>query len=172
MLPPLSFMKSRVLIGLFLIAGAVSAHADPDCLDKKNKMAINNAEVIQWGKSTPNAWKARAYVTGKVSRVFPARNDHDHFEIRLGNGTGEVIEVVYNQHFGKLPELKEGMMITACGDYITSTEQTGPYPPSPSGSIIHWIHYNPGDRGKSHEHGFTVVDGKLYGYDPAYKPAH
>lgn len=171
MLPTFSFSKASALLVLFTVSGSFSAFADPACLDKKIKLAINNAQVIQWEKSTPNAYKARGYVTGPISRVFPPRNNHDHFEIRLGNGTGEVLEVVFSHDFGTLPELKEGMIVTACGDYITSTAQTGTYPPSPSGAIIHWIHYNPGDRDKRHEHGFTVVDGKLYGYDPSYKPA-
>lgn len=171
MLPTFSFFKSQVLVAVLSMVGAFSALADPDCLDKKTKLSIDNDKVINWMKSTPNAFKGRAYVKGPISRIFPARNDHDHFEIRLGNGTGEVLEVVYNQHFGELPPLKEGMMVTACGDYITSIAQTGPYPPSPSGALIHWIHYNPGNRDKSHEHGFTVVEEKLFGYDPDYKPA-
>ena len=57
------------------------------------------------------------------------------------------------------------MSIEACGDYITSTAQSGPYPPSPDGAILHWVHMNPAGRG--HDAGFLAINGTLYGQDAA-----
>ena len=124
---------------------------------------------MDWKHNTPNAYLQRARVTGPLRVVYPPRNGHDHFVITIGN-SNEQLEVVYNNEFGKLPPLREGMQVEACGDYITSTAQTGPYPPSPVGAIIHWIHRNP--KGTGHDSGYVALDGVLFGWDLPQKDKH
>lgn len=131
------------------------------CMAGGNPIPINNDQVLEWKKNTPNQYRDRGHVSGIVSRIFSNKNDHNHFEIQIGKLPGEVLEVVYNMNFGRLPNIKNGMNVVACGDYITATQQSGPYPPSPSGAIIHWVHMNPS--GKGHESGFLVIDGTIYG---------
>jgi hypothetical protein len=140
-----------------------------DCLDHGRSIPVDNAQVLNWKKTTPNQFLARGHVNGRVTRVFPDRSGHDHFEISLGDGSKDNLEVIYNKEFGDLPQIQAGMNVEACGDYITSIAQAGPYPPSPSGAIIHWVHLNPSGRG--HDSGFLIIDGVLYGQEiPLSKP--
>jgi hypothetical protein len=142
---------------------AASANA-PECAgDNSRALPVDNAQVLTWKARTPNQFKARAFVRGPIVRVFPDRNDHNHFEIKIGPSEKDVLEVIYNNAFGDLRDTREGMSVEACGDYITSIAQSGPYPPSPSGAIIHWVHFNPREGG--HPHGFLVIDGELFGDD-------
>ncbi len=133
----------------------------PDCMDKAKVLPIDNNQVIQWKASTPNTYLARAHVNGPVTRQYPDHSGHTHFEISIGKTAQDTLEVIYNDEFGALPAIRVGMNVEACGDYITSTAQSGPYPPSPDGAIIHWIHKNP--RGHGHDSGFIAIDNVLYG---------
>lgn len=126
----------------------------------------NNDQVLRWKATSKNQFHARARVQGKVVRIYPDRNGHEHFSIQIGPKSGDTIEVVYNQNFGAVPEPEVGMDVEACGDYITST---GPapapggktYPASPDGAIIHWVHFAPSRSG--HTSGYLVVGGVLTG---------
>jgi hypothetical protein len=154
------------LIGGALLALAPlgwSADMAPPCPAYGRELPVNNAQVLHWKRTTDNQFRERAHVSGRIVQVFSDRNGHDHFEIQIGKRDEDVIEVIYNQDFGRLPEPAIGMEVEACGDYITSTAQSGPYPPSPSGAIIHWLHMNP--KGRGHEPGFLMMDGILYGMD-------
>jgi hypothetical protein len=132
------------------------------CVDAGGKpMAVDNAQVVKWKTGTRNAWRSRAYVSGKVVRDFGDRNDHAHFEIQIGEGPHATLEVVFNKSFGRLPEIRKDQVVSACGVYITSIAQTGPYPPSESGAIIHWVHHNPSGRGE--RDGFITIDGVPFG---------
>ena len=136
----------------------------PDCVgDDNRKLGIDNGQVLTWKAKTPNQFKARALVQGEIVRVFPDHNGHNHFEIKIGPNPKDVLEVIYNHAFGELRDTRVGMTVQACGDYITSVAQSGPYPASPSGAIIHWVHFNPREGG--HPHGFLVIDGELFGDD-------
>jgi hypothetical protein len=136
----------------------------PDCMDDGQRaLSVDNGQVIEWKAKTPNQFKARANVVGEIVRVFPDRNSHNHFEIKIGPQPNDVLEVIYNKSFGTLRDTREGMKVQACGDYITSVAQSGPYPPSPSGAIIHWVHFNPREGG--HPHGYLIIDGELFGDD-------
>jgi hypothetical protein len=150
-------------LAVLFFAVAVQADPVPDCEGEDGNLGVDNARVVDWKSSTPNQFHARANVSGPITRLFEDRNNHLHFEIALGDGRGEVLEVVYNLSFGRIPPLSKGMNVQACGDYITSIAQSGPYPPSPSGAIIHWVHHNP--RNSGHPHGFVVVENSLYGFD-------
>jgi hypothetical protein len=120
-----------------------------------------NVQVIKWKYTTPNQYRARAHVLGRIAQVYSDQTGHDHFAIQLAAGRQGLLEVIYNHEFGELPNLAIGMQVEACGDFINSNAQAGPYPPSPAGAIIHWVHINPSGRG--HESGYLVIDGLLYG---------
>jgi hypothetical protein len=136
----------------------------PDCMDDDRRpLDVDNNQVIQWKAKTPNQFKARANVQGEVIRLFADRNSHDHFEIKIGPNPKDVLEVIYNKSFGELRDVNVGMKVQACGDYITSIAPSGPYPASPSGAIIHWVHFNPREGG--HPHGYLIIEGELFGDD-------
>jgi hypothetical protein len=150
-------------IGLSISGFSFADDVIPVCPAYGRALDINNQQVLHWKRTTPNQFRDRAHVRGPIVRVFPEKNGHEHFEIKLGKREIDTLEVIYNQDFGLNPEPKVGMMVQACGDYITSKAQSGPYPPSPSGAIIHWVHMNPAGRG--HDPGFMVMDGIICGQD-------
>jgi hypothetical protein len=142
----------------------------PTCLDK-NRQAIrgdNNAEVLRWKEQTKNQYKDRALISGVLVGVILDRKSHLHLEVNLtgdenSKDAREHIEIVYNKSFGEVAAVSPGMKVQACGDYITSNEQSGPYKPSPMGAIVHWVHKsNTPDR---HASGFLAIDGKVYGLE-------
>lgn len=137
--------------------------AAPECVAYGKVISANNEQVIRWKKSTANQFKERGHVLGIVTKIYDDRPSHDHFQIQLAQEPGATLEVIYNSAFGALPELQVGDKVQACGDYITSTAQSGPYPASPDGAIIHWVHRNP--RPSGHDHGFVIVNDRLYGFD-------
>ena len=154
-------MKQALFLLLVLSQSVQASQLIPDCLENGKAIPVDNAEVIQWKSTTPNQTLKRAHVEGTVDRVFPTRNGHNHFKIKIGPNADDTLEVVYNVSFGALPSIHEGLPIEACGDYITSTQAADGYEASPSGAIIHWIHRttNP----KKHDGGYVTVDGKLFG---------
>jgi hypothetical protein len=83
-----------------------------------------------------------------------------HLSVQIGPSEAEAVEVIYNTHFGDVGEPDVGSQVEACGDYITSTAPSGPYPASPDGAIVHWVHHS--DR-PGHESGFLMINGVLYG---------
>jgi hypothetical protein len=137
---------------------AESAIVDEICLDKGRVLDVMNEQVIKWKSSTANAFLARAKVQGLVDEVFPDHNGHRHFSVKIGPNNSDHIEVVYNLSFGKMPLANIGDEVQACGDYITSIAQTGSYPPSPDGAIIHWVHRSTG----RHDSGYVILNGSKY----------
>jgi Protein of unknown function (DUF3465) len=136
----------------------------PDCLDDNgNVLDVNNGQVVQWKSSTPNSYHARAHVHGTITQVYPDHSGHHHFELSIGKGSDATVEIIYNEDFGSVPALSEGQDVEACGDYITSTDQAGPYPASPDGAIVHWVHMSP--RPDRHPSGYIAIDGQVYGQD-------
>jgi hypothetical protein len=138
-----------------------------------------NDAVIEWKRATPNQFKARAHVQGRYVRTLKVRPSHVHFELRLATpesasaSPAESIELIYNREFGDMPpEFTPNSEVSACGDYITANASAGRYEPSPLGAIIHWVHFNPGDRdGGKHPHGFVWVAGKLFGQTMGRNPS-
>jgi hypothetical protein len=156
--------------GLGLIAAsqlaAVSTWADsaPDCPGfNGGSVGVNNDQVLQWESNTANQYLNRGHVVGNVVELYPDQNGHEHFAIQIGPDAGDRVEIVYNEDFGNVPTPSQGDQVEACGDYITSTAQSGPYPPSPDNAIIHWVHESP-NPGK-HPSGYLMVNGQLYGQD-------
>lgn len=151
----------------FAVAAFAAAEAPaPVCPAYGRPLPINNEQILHWKRTTPNQFRERGNVKGVVTRIFPDKTNHDHFEIAIGKRYEDVIEVIYNSDFGQIPQVKPGDVIQACGDFIVATAQSGPYPPSPSGAIIHWIHMNPS--GKGHDPGFLMINGALYGQDATH----
>jgi hypothetical protein len=155
------FRTFGVFIGLVFAASAFATEATPPCLGGGKQLTVMNEKVHTWKTTTVNQFLARARVHGTLSKVYPEKNRHAHFEIEFDGGVSDTLEVVYSLDFGKLPKLAIGMEIEACGDYITSNAATSQYPASPDGAIIHWIHRNP--KRKGHESGYLMIDGRAYG---------
>jgi hypothetical protein len=131
------------------------------CMKQSAPLNVMNEQVLTWKKSSPNQYKDRALVEGVITNPGGDQNDHAHFFIQIGKTANDNLEVVYNKAFGALPALKTGSKIQACGDYITSNAPAAGYQASPAGAIIHWVHFNPKNQG--HEHGYLLIDGKIYG---------
>lgn len=133
------------------------------CLDQNHDaLPFENSQVIQWKTNTPDQTLKRALIEGTVTQVYNDHTGHSHFAINIDDQPTGDIEVIYNDEFGALPTIQTGMKVVACGDYIT----VGPHAhlPSPMGAIIHWVHYNPGNRdGGLHKDGFLIVNGIPYG---------
>lgn len=140
----------------------------PECLDKDRRaiQGNNNSEVLKWKTQTPNQYHDRALIVGKFVKVLLDRQSHLQFEVDLSNGSSdgvsEHIEIIYNKEFGEIPAIPAGASIAACGDYITASAQSGPYPPSPMGAIIHWVHAS--NNPQKHANGYVMVNGKVFGY--------
>lgn len=162
-------MKSMTGLLMFFLmvplAGAFPAAGAPSCLDNQNRpLVINNGHVLRLRESTQDQHKDRAFVQGVVTNIYSDRTGHNHFALNLDSHPAGDIEIIYNQDFGRLPAIVPGMTVVACGDYITAGPRSRL--PSPMGAIIHWVHYNPGDRdGGRHPHGFLYVNGQLFGYN-------
>lgn len=147
----------------FTLLTFLPAFADepiPDCLAKGKRLGVNNAQVRKWKATTRTQFLARAHVSGRVTRLYPTRTGHAHFQMELEGG--ETLEVVYSLAFGNLPKkIPLGTDVEACGDYITSNAPTSKYPtPSPDGALIHWIHRSDS---RSHESGYLALDGRVFG---------
>ncbi|NDD90835.1 DUF3465 domain-containing protein [bacterium] len=168
------FMRSRAhLLAFFAVvlvaipslrASALAKTVEIPKCDAKDGSAlkIDNGRVVVLKNSTPNQFAERARVEGRVSRIFSGNPEHQHFEIQIGPGPQDTLEVVFNLDFGR-PEVKQGDLVEACGDYITSNAPTERYQASPSGAIVHWVHENA--RGGSHPDGYIVVNDRLmYGF--------
>lgn len=156
----------RTILGLGFVVGLLAsmpvlADQTPECLRKGQAIPIDDQQVINWKNSTPNQFLDRAHVQGTITRVFPDKTGHAHFEIKIGNEPTDVLEVIYNQEFGKLSDVTVGATVEACGDYITSNKKAGGYEASPSGAIIHWVHFSK-DVNK-HASGFVVINGNVFG---------
>lgn len=133
-----------------------------DCMAGKSAIAIDNDQVINWKRTTRNQFHARGHVEGVLRQEYADHSGHDHMQIVIegAGGASETLEIVYNSKFGRLPAMKVGSVIEACGDYITSNQPTRRYPASPDGAIIHWVHKS---KNRNHESGYLVIDGQPAG---------
>ncbi len=138
----------------------------PPCLNNQGQvMSVNNEQVLGWKTSTQNLWRDRGYIRGTIVGINMVNNTHLHLEVFIGPAGSEPtreneIEVIYNQDFGEAPwHPRIGASVTACGDYITSTEAAR-YPASPDGAILHWVHKSNNPR---HPNGFFMIDNVMYG---------
>ncbi len=161
-------MFAALFLGVLTTTFASAADRHPNCNDNRgNAMQVDNERVLHLKKSTKNQFKDRAYITGVLVGVLKDRKSHLHLDVFIGEtqsgrGKDSDIEIIYNRAFDAIDgrQMRPGMEVSACGDFINSFEQAGRYPPSPVGAIIHWTHMAPRP---PHQHGFMVVDGRLYG---------
>ena len=165
-------MKSQVFMicasFIFLSNYSWGRSGIPNCYDNSHhEIPIDDEQVSRWEKTTPNQFLTRAHIQGVLTKVYQKKNRHMHFKIDFRPYSTGTIEGIYNDEFGALPVLHPGMLVEACGDYITSTQATEKFPASPDGAIIHWIHENPSKHG--HPSGFLVIDGVVYGQRNGYE---
>ena len=149
-----------LMLPLIFSSLALAATQDPACMSKKQELSVMNETVLKWKAETRNQYKNRALVEGALVDLYPDKSGHVHISVRIGANNKDTVELVYNEKFGKLPDLQVGSTVKACGGYITSNARTKRYPPSPDGAIIHWVHRSTNDR---HDHGFMIIDNVVYG---------
>lgn len=158
-LQALALMKTVTFLSLFFSA-AIAHSATVQCLNQGHELPFDNSEVEHWRTSSPDQFKARAHIQGRLSKVLPEATDHQHFEIQIGPSDTDLIEVIYNKQFGSLPKLNIGSLVEACGDYITARSPSQFGPASPAGAIIHWVHASVS---ATHPNGFLIINGVVYG---------
>jgi hypothetical protein len=157
----LSMIRKRIFTFLIAVSTLtqVAWAVDETCLDHGKPLNVMNEQVLKWKTTTANAFLARGRIQGTVDQLFPDHSGHRHFSLKIGPQPTDHIEVIYNLSMGNLPVPTIGMTAEACGDYITSIAQTGSYPPSPDGGIIHWVHRSTGGK---HEPGYVILNGIKY----------
>lgn len=129
------------------------------CEANGKSLSINNFDVLKWENTSKNGYHSRGHILGTVVETFQSSRSHRHISVQIGPNPNDLIEVIYNQAFGNMPVPTPGMSIEACGDYATSTAPLGRNPSSPDNAIIHWVHHST----SSHDSGYVVLDGVVYG---------
>lgn len=155
-----NFRSALVTLGLALFLTSNAFAADVACKDAGKTLAVMNEQALQW-KSQRSGFKSRAFISGKIAKVYKDQTGHKHFSIVIGAHNDDTIEVIYNNSFGQMPALKVGDEAEACGDFIVASKQNGGFPPSPDGAIVHWVHKS---TRSGHDDGFVVINGTLYGF--------
>lgn len=156
-----------LLVAVYFAPLAISAQflKSPVCPTNDSHLPVNNAQILEWKRTTKNQFQQRGHVEGVIVDIYPNHSGHRHFSVQIGRNEEDTIELIYNEDFGRIRRLEEGMKVRACGDYITATAPKGPYPKSPDNAILHWVHMNPRDSG--HLPGYVQIDGKMYGQENA-----
>lgn len=161
-----------LVLGFVTLSSAEAKY--PTCMDfDRRPLPVNNDEVLKWKDNTPNQYKDRALVVGSLVGVLLDRKSHLHLEMDLTPEQGSAdrddhVEIIYNKEFGNVDKIAPGLEVVACGDYITSNAQSGPYKPSPVGAIVHWVHAS--NNTEKHVHGFLMIGGKMFGQEHAVDP--
>lgn len=163
------FILSTVVLTMALPTGAFASNSlpahFPECLskDKREELPIMNEEVLDHLRSGVRSGPIRALVRGSYVKSYRDKTGHAHFSIDLDGDQKGDLEVIYQNAFGRLPTLKRGNVVVACGDYITDAQG------SPDGGLIHWVHSNDGARDHGtcrHPDGYVAVNDVLYGITP------
>lgn len=157
-------IKAFLLTGIsVLFLSTALASETPDCIARNQQLPVNNEQVIHWKQSTRDGYKDRGHIHGTLTSVYKDKSGHRHFQVTIGDGSGETIEIIYNQEFGAIPKeaLQIGAEVESCGDYITSNKR-GKYQPSPDGAIIHWVHKSTNTR---HDSGYVMINGEVFGFN-------
>lgn len=141
----------------FALAGK---NYDAVCMDRNDVLQVNNSQLLTWRNSSRNGFQARGHAAGVVDEIFPDRNGHKHFSLKIGPRQEDHVEIIYNLNFGYMPDPNLGDKVEACGDYITSNAPNNGYQASPDGAIIHWVHAS---NNKKHESGFVIINNVFYG---------
>lgn len=145
-----------ITLGLLLLIASAAAGV-PTCLDKKNKLSIDNHMAINLRDFREHGFKTRALIDGLLMITMENRQGHTHLEIDLDQDfqtADDRLEVIFNNNYGELPELKAGDHIIACGDFIVDAN-------SPHKAVIHWLHKSPNI--KKHDDGYLSINGIVFG---------
>ncbi len=129
----------------------------PVCYNNKDKVLIDNHQALSLRDFMENGFKTRALLEGTLVSVLENKQGHTHLEIDLDNDSQTLddrIEVIYNNEYGDLPDLKKGDRLIACGDFILDAY-------SPYKAIIHWLHKSLNV--KKHNDGFLVINNIVFG---------
>ena len=154
-------MRFLVVLSSMVVLSFSAFAQTPVCLGQNGQaLEVNNQEVLNWIRSSHNQYRNRGHIYGSLTQIYPDKTGHHHLGVQIGQNSSDMIEVIYNEDFGGMPNLHQGSVIEACGDYITSNAPAGGYPASPAGAIVHWVHMSPNPR---HYSGFVVVDGNVCG---------
>jgi hypothetical protein len=137
----------------------------PECYDRGQRLSVDNQYALNL-KQMPRSAAGRAFIFGQITRDFGQTCNrkgvcHEHFEVRIGGGPQDLLEIVYSTDFGDMGRIPVGAAVVACGDVINTYARDNTGPKSPSGSIIHWVHKS---GCMDHEHGFVMVDERVYGF--------
>lgn len=159
-----TWISTSIVVSLLLSVGVASADPIPPCYGTQGVLPVINEQVVQWKRNSREGYLQRARIVGVVTKVYPSRPSHLHFQARIAPGPHGTIEVIYNEAFGNIPTPAIGSRVEACGDYITSRVPRNGYRASPDGAIIHWVHAL-GKRGGNHLPGYVALDGEAYGLD-------
>ncbi len=152
----------KVLSPIWVLFSFATAQGSPSCLDQNGRaLPVDDQTVLNLKTSTPNQFLSRAHISGTIETIYPIKNGHDHFQVKIGSKPTDTIEIIYNRSFGPLDALIPGQTVEACGDYITSTAPTANYEPSPDGDILHWVHRS--NNTAKHKSGYVIMNGKVLG---------
>lgn len=150
----------KIFLILTWIATA-TAYADVNCMSHGQVLPLMNTQALQWKTTQRSGYHSRVLISGTVDQVFPDQTGHHHFSVKIGPNPNDHIEVIFNEGFGSMPDVRVGDSAEACGDYIVATSSNGGYPPSPDGALVHWVHKSPNP--SQHDDGFVILNGTMYG---------
>ena len=105
-MPIKAILTAHLVIGFFT-ATSFAQSAVPSCLSGAQELLVNNAAVIQWKNNSKNQYRNRAHIQGTLVKVFPDHSGHHHYEIQIGGNQSDLIEVIYNEQFGPVPNVSD-----------------------------------------------------------------
>jgi hypothetical protein len=148
-------------ISSYAVAGNAPSPTLPDCYIYGNQVQVNNSQILQLKATSADGTIAGALVTGtfvKYYKINKAAEQID-FEIRIGDGPNDTIEVFHGSFDQVVPHLKPGDQVAACGVYTTNRDGGYETPKSPDGASVSQTNdsYN-----GYQENGYLVVNGKVY----------
>lgn len=152
-------MKTLLMTILFIIVAISQTVRAESCFQKKTILENNEIELINHIGKKAQGYKTRGHVDGVVLEVTENRQGHLHFIVDLDadiSTNHDRIEFVYNQKFGEIFDLRPGLMVRGCGDFVID-----PY--SPTKAVLHWLHGNPYKKKNNHEDGFLIIEDKIFG---------
>lgn len=150
-------MNKAYLYSALLYLFQTLSYANFSCLDKKEPLQIDNNKAINIKLFQGHGFKTRAYLKGIAIQEIKKSQGHTHIEVDLNlssEDNDDQIELIFNNQYGVLPEIKGGEEIVMCGDYIVDHY-------SKNKAIIHWVHKSPNQ--KKHNHGFIIINNVVYG---------
>jgi hypothetical protein len=150
-------MKKIYLYTALLCLCQSLAFGNISCLDGKETLQIDNNKAVNIKLFQEHGFKTRAYLKGFAIKETENRQGHTHIEVDLNlssEDNDDQIELIFNNQYGDLPDIKGGEEVIMCGDYIVDHY-------SKNKAVIHWVHKSPNQ--KKHNHGFIIINNVVYG---------